>query len=50
MIGKFNEERERRSLEAEVASWGFRVAGRAERPHRSEPRLAYRVFWIDALT
>ena len=47
VIGKFNEERERRALEAEVASWGFRVAGRAERPHRSEPRLAYRVFWID---
>ena len=49
MIGKFNEERERRTLEAEVSSWGYRVAGRAERPHRSESELAYRVFWIDAL-
>jgi len=47
VIGKFNEEAERRSLEEEVGGWGFRVAGRAERPHRAEPRLAYRVFWID---
>jgi len=46
VIGKFNEEVERRSLEEEVASWGFRVAGRAERPKRGEPRLAYRAFWI----
>jgi hypothetical protein len=22
-------------LESEVGSWGFRIAGRAERPHRS---------------
>jgi Methyltransferase domain len=48
IVGKFNEEVERRALEAEVAGWGFRIAGRAERPHRGEPRLAYRVFWIDA--
>ncbi len=46
VLGKFNEEVGRRSLEEEVASWGYRVAGRAERPHRSERRLAYRVFWI----
>ena len=47
VIGKFNEEAERRSLEDEVVGWGFRIAGRAERPHRAEPRLVYRVFWID---
>jgi SAM-dependent methyltransferase len=47
VIGKFNEEVERRGTEEEVASWGFTVAGRSERPHRAEPRLAYRVFWID---
>jgi Methyltransferase domain len=47
LIGVFNEERELRALESEVASWGFRVAGRAERPH-PHPRLAYRAFWIDA--
>jgi SAM-dependent methyltransferase len=48
VVGKFNEEVGRREAEERVASWGFRVAGRAERPHRREPRLAYRLFWIDA--
>jgi SAM-dependent methyltransferase len=48
VVGKFNEEVERRALEEQVASWGFRIAGRAERPHRLEPRLAYRLFWLDA--
>ena len=47
VIGKFNEEVERCSLEEAVSGWGFRVAGRAERPHRAEPRLAYRVLWIE---
>ena len=47
VVGKFNEEVERTALEDEVKSWGLVVAGRAERPHRAEPRLAYRVFWID---
>jgi hypothetical protein len=48
IVGKFNEERETRVLEGEVASWGFRIAGRAERTHRTEPRLVYRVFWLEA--
>jgi SAM-dependent methyltransferase len=48
VIGKFNEEVERRELEDEVASWGYAIAGRAERPHRTEPRLVYRAFWINA--
>jgi SAM-dependent methyltransferase len=48
VVGKFNEEVDRRELEERVESWGFRIAGRAERPHRTEPRLAYRAFWIDA--
>ena len=47
VIGVFNEEREERKLEAEVAGWGFSVVGRAERDH-PHPRLAYRAFWIDA--
>jgi hypothetical protein len=47
VIGVFNEERELRAREAEVASWGFRIAGRAEREH-PHPRLAYRAFWLDA--
>jgi SAM-dependent methyltransferase len=47
VIGVFNEERETRALEAEVASWGFAISGRAERPHPHR-RLAYRAFWLDA--
>ncbi len=47
VVGVFNEEREARSLEAEVVSWGFTVAGRSDREH-PHPRLAYRAFWIDA--
>jgi hypothetical protein len=47
VIGVHNEERGERLLEAEVASWGFAIAGRTERPH-PHPGLAYRAFWIDA--
>jgi hypothetical protein len=47
-VGKFNEEGGQRAIEEQVASWGFRIAGSVERAHRSEPRLAYRLFWIDA--
>lgn len=46
VIGKFSEEAGRRALEEEVSAWGHRIAGRAERPHRSEPRLVYRAFWL----
>ncbi len=46
IVGVFNEEHDENRLEAEVAAWGFAVAGRAERPHPN-PRLAYRAFWID---
>ena len=48
VIGKFNEEAGERRLEGEVASWGRVIAGHAERAHRTEPRLVYRAFWIDA--
>ena len=47
VIGIFNEEREQRASEEEVAGWGFTIAGRAEREH-PHPRLAYRAFWLDA--
>jgi SAM-dependent methyltransferase len=47
VIGVHNEERDERRLEGEVASWGFMIAGRSERPH-PHPQLAYRAFWIDA--
>jgi Methionine biosynthesis protein MetW len=48
VIGVFNEERETRTLEQEVAGWGFSIAGRSERLH-PHPRLAYRAFWIDSV-
>lgn len=47
IVGKFNEDAGEPRLEVEVASWGFSVSGRTERAHRVEPRLVYRVFWID---
>jgi hypothetical protein len=47
VIGVFNEEREARSQEDEVAGWGFVISGRSEREH-PHPRLAYRAFWISA--
>jgi len=47
VVGVFNEERETRATEIEVASWGLVIAGRVEREH-PHPRLAYRAFWIDA--
>jgi Mycolic acid cyclopropane synthetase len=47
VVGVFNEVQEERALERETEGWGFRVSGRAERPH-PHPRLAYRAFWIDA--
>lgn len=47
IIGVFNEERDARTLEQEVAGWGYSIAGRTERLH-PHPRLAYRAFWIDS--
>lgn len=48
VLGKYNEEVEHRAVEDAVRAWGFTVAGRAERAHRMEPRLVYRVLWLDA--
>ena len=52
IIGVYSEERDATRLgpaeEDRVASWGWRIAGRTERPHRRDNRLVYRVFWIDA--
>jgi SAM-dependent methyltransferase len=52
VIGAYSEERDERrggpSEEQRVAAWGFPISGRTERPHRSDPRLIYRAFWIDA--
>ncbi len=46
ILGVRNESRDARSLEQEVAAWGFQIAGRTERPH-SDPRVVRRAFWID---
>jgi RimJ/RimL family protein N-acetyltransferase/2-polyprenyl-3-methyl-5-hydroxy-6-metoxy-1,4-benzoquinol methylase len=48
VIGKYNEELDDRRTEADVRAWGFAIAGRHERAHRSHPRIAYRVVCIDA--
>jgi SAM-dependent methyltransferase len=48
IVGVFNEETQRRALETAVSSWGFGVAGRAERPHPDTHELVRRAFWIDA--
>ena len=49
IIGAFNEVRAsltKPPLEQLVASWGYHIAGRVERPH-VDCRIAYRAFWID---
>ena len=48
IVGKYNEEVEAHATEAALRRWGFNVAGRVERAHRSEPRLAYRAVSIAA--
>jgi hypothetical protein len=46
ILGVFNEERGDRATERQLTAWGLRVAGTYERLH-SDPRLAYRIAWID---
>ena len=33
-----------------LRSWGWKIAGRSERPHWRDDRLVYRVFWIETPT
>ena len=47
IVGVFTEETGRRALEGEVAAYGYPVAGRYESAHE-DPRVARRLFWIDA--
>ena len=51
IIGCFNEQNDKAhadpTVEAIVASWGFEIAGRTERPHHHESGLVYRAFRID---
>ena len=55
IIGVYNEERDPSDGEPGeppirqlVESWGFTIAGSAQRPHYRDERLMYRVLWIDA--
>jgi GrpB-like predicted nucleotidyltransferase (UPF0157 family) len=43
LVGKYNEEIERPEIERQLVAWGFAIAARHERAHRTEPRLVYRV-------
>jgi SAM-dependent methyltransferase len=47
VVGKYNEEMDRRAVEDQLVVWGSAIAGRAERACRHEPRIAYRAVWID---
>jgi hypothetical protein len=47
IIGVFNEELDG-GLEETVSSWGFEIAGRADRPHPDTSALVRRAFWMDA--
>jgi SAM-dependent methyltransferase len=47
IVGVFNEEKHERRTEKSVSSWGLKIAGRVEAPHR-DSRVAYRVVWVDA--
>jgi SAM-dependent methyltransferase len=46
IVGVFNEEKDEGRTERQVASWGLEIAGRVDAQHR-DPRVAYRVFWLD---
>lgn len=49
VLGTYNEPRAADpTLEQLVASWGFPIAGRAERPHWHREGIVYRVLWVEA--
>ena len=52
IIGTYGEERDETraepSVEEQLARWNFSVSGRTERPNRRDPRLVYRVVWMEA--
>ena len=48
IVGVYNEETGGTALETAVRSWGFEVAGRAERHHPDTNELVRRLVWIDA--
>ena len=52
IIGTYNEEPDGATqgplLADLVAGWGFEIAGRSVRPHWSDDRIRYKVFWLEA--
>jgi SAM-dependent methyltransferase len=49
IVGTYNEPGDADpTLEELVASWGFPIAGRSQRPHWQRAGIVYRVFWMDA--
>ncbi len=48
IIGIYNEARQRRATEEELAAAGYRIAGRVEVPKPGDPRVVRRAFWVDA--
>ena len=48
IVGVFNEQAHERPTEEVLASWGYEIAGRAERAHRTKPGMCYRAVWIVA--
>jgi SAM-dependent methyltransferase len=47
IIGKYNEETDLDTWAASVEAAGHPIVGRSTRPHRTHPRLSYKVFWIE---
>ena len=48
IVGVFNEHESERTTEEAIRSWGYKIAGRSERAHKTKPGMEYRVLWIDA--
>jgi SAM-dependent methyltransferase len=48
IIGKYNEELADHIIENDLRSWGFAISHTAERPHRHDPRVCYRVHRISS--
>ena len=48
LVGVYSEERHAHPTEELLRGWGFEIAGRSERPHRTHADIDYRLLWIDA--
>jgi hypothetical protein len=48
IVGVFNEHESERSTEEALRAWGYPIAGRSERAHRTKPGMGYRVLWVDS--